>query len=114
VLAVSQKKLIMSNKSKSDSTTAHLGRGRGRGSSRGGFGKYLRARGRRGAGRPAQFHERLLLEGEKLEDEDEETVAELRAKYGPRQLGSNADRFAESEPELDSDGAFQDIKLIQH
>lgn len=94
----------MSNKSKSDSTTAHLGRGRGRGSSRGGFGKYLRARGRRGAGRPAQFHERLLLEGEKLEDEDEETVAELRAKYGPRQLGSNADRFAESEPELDSDG----------
>jgi len=103
----------MSSKPKADSTSAHPDRKRGRGGSRGGLGKYLRARGRRGAGRPAQFHERLLLEGEKPEDEDEdeEAAAALRAKYGPRQLSSNADRYAESEPELDSDGAFQDIKL---
>jgi len=106
----------MSSKPKADSTSAHPDRKRGRGSSRGGFGKYLRARGRRGAGRPAQFHERLLLEGEKPEDEDEdeEAAAALRAKYGPRQLSSNADRYAESEPELDSDGASRDIGLGQH
>jgi len=99
----------MSSKPKANSTSAHPDRKRGRG----GLGKYLRARGRRGAGRPAQFHERLLLEGEKPEDEDEdeEAAAALRVKYGPRQLSSNADRYAESEPELDSDGAFQDIKL---
>ena len=99
----------MSSKPKGNSTSAHPDRKRGRG----GLGKYLRARGRRDAGRPAQFHERLLLEGEKLEDEDEdeEAAAALRVKYGPRQLSSNADRYAEPEPELDSDGAFQDIKL---
>ena len=80
------------------------GRGRGRGRSRGGLGKYLRARGRgRGQGRPAIFNERLLLEGEGAE-EDEEEAAARAAKYSRRQLGTNADRYVEPEPELDSDG----------
>src|ERR1700722_20221271 len=81
-------------------------RGRGRGKSRGGLGKYLRARGRgRGLGRPAEFGKRLLLEGEGLEDdEDEEAAAERAAKYSRRQLGTNTDRYVEPEPELDSDG----------
>ncbi|KAK0472467.1 hypothetical protein IW261DRAFT_1553326 [Armillaria novae-zelandiae] len=69
------------------------GRGRGRGKSRGGLGKYLRARGRgRGYGRPAEFHQRLVLEGE------------APRKFSRRQLGTNTDRYAEPEPELDSDG----------
>ncbi|KAL0573702.1 hypothetical protein V5O48_008245 [Marasmius crinis-equi] len=83
------------------------GRGRGRGKSRGGLGKYLRARGRgRGFGRPAEFHKRLLLEGEgPLDDEeDEEEKAERLKKYSRRQLGTNADRYKEEEPELGSDG----------
>ncbi|KAK0472481.1 hypothetical protein IW261DRAFT_1553336 [Armillaria novae-zelandiae] len=71
------------------------GRGRGRGKSRGGLGKYLRARGRgRGYGRPAEFHQRLVLEGE----------APRERKFSRRQLGTNADRYAEPEPELGSDG----------
>ncbi|TFK32927.1 hypothetical protein BDQ12DRAFT_691807 [Crucibulum laeve] len=82
------------------------GRGRGRGKSRGGLGKYLRARGRgRGFGRPAEFHKRLLLEGETPDDEeDEEAAAEKAAKFSRRKLGSNVDRYAEEEPELGSDG----------
>lgn len=88
--------------------TPARGRGRGRGrSNRGGLGKYLRARGRsRGFGRPAEFSKRLLLEGEgpQDEDEDDESAAERAAKYSRRQLGTNADRYAEPEPELDSDG----------
>lgn len=92
----------MSSESKPESTSTARGRGRGR--SRGGFGKFLRARGRRGAGRPAEFHERLKLEGEQSEELDEEAAAELRAKYSRRQLGSNVDRYAEPEPELGSDG----------
>ncbi|KAF9029460.1 hypothetical protein BDZ89DRAFT_1101524 [Hymenopellis radicata] len=65
---------------------------RGRGKSRGGLGKYLRARGRgRGSGRPAEFHERLLLL-----DGDQ--------KYSRRKLGTNTDRYKEEELELDSDG----------
>jgi hypothetical protein len=45
------------------------------------------------------------LEGEGLEDdEDEEAAAERTAKYSRRQLGTNADRYVEPEPELDSDG----------
>ncbi|KAG5650236.1 hypothetical protein H0H81_000211 [Sphagnurus paluster] len=80
------------------------GRGRGRGN-RGGLGKYLRARGRgRGRGRPAEFGTRLLLEGEAGEEEDEEAAAERVAKYSRRQLGTNADRYVEPEPELGSDG----------
>ncbi|EGN92604.1 hypothetical protein SERLA73DRAFT_190779 [Serpula lacrymans var. lacrymans S7.3] len=82
-------------------------RGRGRGKSRGGLGKYLRARGRgRGFGRPAQFTQRLVLEDEEtIElDPDSEEAKELQRKYARRQLGSNADRYAEVEPELGSDG----------
>ncbi|GLB44303.1 hypothetical protein LshimejAT787_1602330 [Lyophyllum shimeji] len=79
------------------------GRGRGRGN-RGGFGKYLRARGRRGQGRPAEFGKRLLPEGEEDEEEDEDEAAERAAKYSKRHLGSNADRYVEPEPELGSDG----------
>ncbi|KAI0789237.1 hypothetical protein C8Q75DRAFT_718644 [Abortiporus biennis] len=77
---------------------------------RGGFGKYLRARGRgRGrGGRPAEFSKRLVLEGEERVELDEEEAKEyqreLQEKYGKRNLGSNADRYAEPEPELDSGG----------
>ena len=86
-------------------------RGRGRGKSRGGLGKYLRARGRgRGFGRPAEFMTRLVLEGERkpdLEDEEEaERARELAQKFSRRQLGTNADRYNEEEVELDSDGEF--------
>ena len=81
-------------------------RGRGRGRSRGGLGKYLRARGRgRGGGRPAEFRERLLLEGEQADDLDEEEARALHQKYARRQLSSNADRYAEPEPEIGLDGA---------
>ncbi|KIK68066.1 hypothetical protein GYMLUDRAFT_36892 [Collybiopsis luxurians FD-317 M1] len=87
-------------------TESSQSRGRGRGKSRGGLGKYLRARGRgRGLGRPAEFTKRVLLEGEEGdEEEDEEVVAARQAKYSRRHLGSNADRYVEPEPELDSDG----------
>jgi hypothetical protein len=77
---------------------------RGRGKSRGGLGKYLRARGRRGGGRPAEFRERLVLEGERPDEEDEEEAEEREKKYSRRQLGTNADRYKEEEPELGSDG----------
>lgn len=85
-------------------------RGRGRGKSRGGLGKYLRARGRgRGRGRPAEFGTRLLLEGEQqleLDPDSEEAIAarEFQQRFSKRQLGSNADRYAEAEPVLNSDG----------
>ncbi|KAG1807934.1 hypothetical protein EV424DRAFT_1575589 [Suillus variegatus] len=81
-------------------------RGRGRGKSRGGLGKYLRARGRGRGGRPAEFHQRLVLEGEQAVDldPDSEEAKELQQKYARRHIGSNADRYAELEPELDSDG----------
>ncbi|KAI0056905.1 hypothetical protein BV25DRAFT_1909692 [Artomyces pyxidatus] len=78
-------------------------RGRGRGN-RGGLGKYLRARGRGRGGRPAEFHQRLVLEGERPEELDEEEARELETKYSRRQLGTNADRYVEPEPELGSDG----------
>ncbi|KAI0696375.1 hypothetical protein C8T65DRAFT_663737 [Cerioporus squamosus] len=81
------------------------GRGRGRGKSRGGLGKYLRARGRgRGRGRPAEWGKRLVLEGEEEAEMDEEEREEFERKYARRQLGSNADRYVEPEPELGSDG----------
>jgi hypothetical protein len=54
------------------------------------------------------FKERLLLEGEggaNDEEEDEEEKAERVAKFSRRQLGTNADRYKEEEPELGSDGA---------
>jgi hypothetical protein len=80
-------------------------RSRGSHKPRGGRGKAARARGRgRGGGRPAEFHKRLLLEGETPEELDEEAEVELRTKYSRRNLGSNADRYKEEEPELDEDG----------
>ncbi|KAF9814626.1 hypothetical protein IEO21_04989 [Rhodonia placenta] len=79
-------------------------RARGRGKSRGGLGKYLRARGRgRGRGRPAEWGQRLVLDGEQTEL-DEEEQRQLEQKFARRQLGTNADRYAEPEPELDSEG----------
>lgn len=88
-----------------DSSTPSSSRGRGRGKSRGGLGKYLRARGRgRGRGRPAEFGKRLVLEDEQEAELEEEEAKELEKKYARRQLGTNADRYAELEPELDSDG----------
>ncbi|KAK0219380.1 hypothetical protein EDD85DRAFT_345302 [Armillaria nabsnona] len=86
-------------------STGGSSRARGRGKSRGGLGKYLRARGRgRGYGRPAEFHQRLVLEGEAPVEEEEEEKAERERKFSRRHLGTNADRYAEPEPELDSDG----------
>ena len=84
-------------------------RGRGRGKSRGGLGKYLRARGRGRGGRPAEFGKRLVLEDEEvveLDPNSEEAVEarEFQQKFSRRQLGSNADRYAEPEPVLNSDG----------
>ncbi|EED83644.1 predicted protein [Postia placenta Mad-698-R] len=79
-------------------------RARGRGKSRGGLGKYLRARGRgRGRGRPAEWGQRLVLDGEQAELNEEEQ-RELEQKFARRQLSTNADRYAEPEPELDSEG----------
>ncbi|KAG7443816.1 uncharacterized protein BT62DRAFT_934772 [Guyanagaster necrorhizus] len=94
----------MSEPGPSASTTS-ASRGRGRGKSRGGLGKYLRARGRgRGYGRPAEFHQRLVLEDEAAVEEDDEEKAERERKFSKRHLGTNADRYAEPDPELDSDG----------
>ncbi|KAI0246660.1 hypothetical protein BJV78DRAFT_1252576 [Lactifluus subvellereus] len=86
----------------SSTTTSTRGRARGRG----GFGKYLRARGRghRGGGRPAEFHERVLLQGEQPEELDETEIKELEARYSKRTLGTNADRYEEPEPEIGTDG----------
>lgn len=94
----------------SNTTQTPPSRGRGRGKSRGGLGKYLRARGRgRGGGRPAEFHKRLVLEDEETVElePDSEEAKELASKYARRQLGSNADRYAEPEPVLNSDGEFE-------
>ncbi|GBE87039.1 predicted protein [Sparassis crispa] len=80
-------------------------RARGRGKSRGGLGKYLRARGRgRGRGRPAEWGHRLVLEGEEQTEVDAEEQEEQEKRYARRQLGSNADRYVEPQPELDSEG----------
>jgi hypothetical protein len=85
-----------------DSRPAQASRGtRSRGSHkpRGGRGKYLRARGRGGRGRPAEFNERLLLEGEMplaLGDEEAaEKARQEKAKYGKREMKSNADQYNE-------------------
>ncbi|KAJ7203354.1 hypothetical protein GGX14DRAFT_551797 [Mycena pura] len=91
------------------SPPAPTSRGSARGKSRGGLGKYLRARGRgRGAGRPAEFTTRLVLEDETVIADDDPAAAEIAAenarKFSRRQLGTNVDRYVEPEPELDSDG----------
>lgn len=99
---------IMETQCADSSQPTARGRGGGRGKSRGGLGKYLRARGRgRGGGRPAEFGKRLVLEDEEELDPNSEEAAEAREfqqKFSKRQLGSNADRYAEPEPVLDSDG----------
>lgn len=96
-----------------ETTSSHppnsRGRGRSRGKSRGGLGKYLRARGRGHArgGRPAEWRERLVLEDEELIELDldsEEVKAEER-KYSRRTLESNASRYEEKE-EVDENGVF--------
>ena len=62
------------------SSPAGRGRGRSRGSHkpRGGFGKYQRARGYRGRGRPAEFGKRLVLQGEEEVELEEEEQRERR------------------------------------
>ena len=101
----------MSTPSLSSSPTQPTGsRSRGSHKPRGGFGKYARARGRGGRGRPAEFVTRLLLEGEAQPDLDDEEAAEKareeRAKYGRRQMESNADRYEEEEVVLGPDGEW--------
>ena len=105
--------------SKNDTTTPR-GRASGRANSRGGLGKYLRASGRgrgRGRGRPAEFTQRLLLEGEGKPDLTQEEAAELKKelsqKYGRRKLATNLDRYKEEEPELDSDGMLYPFEPTQ-
>ena len=97
----------------SGSTSRGRGGSRGRGN-RGGLGKYLRARGRKGTGPPAVWKQRLLLEGEGPDDEDSEEAREAKEemarKYSRRQLGSNTERYKEEEPELDSEGAYFTVR----
>ena len=45
-----------------------------------------------------------MLEYEEEVELDEEEQKEFERKYARRQLGSNADRYVEPEPELDSEG----------
>ncbi|KAF7305022.1 hypothetical protein MKEN_01217200 [Mycena kentingensis (nom. inval.)] len=94
--------------SSTDSVGKSAYRGRGSHKSRGGLGKFLRARGRGRGGRPAEFSKRLVLEDEQVVDPDDEEAAQIAAeiaqKFSRRQLGTNADRYVEPEPELDDDG----------
>lgn len=46
------------------------------------------------------------MEDEEEAELEEEEARELEQKFARRQLGTNADRYAEPEPELDSDGAY--------
>ncbi len=69
------------------SSTSQSTRGRGRGRSRGGLGKYVRASGRgRGRGRPAEFGQRLVLEGEQTVELEEDEVRELQVQENVRLL----------------------------
>lgn len=91
--------------------TRGIPKSRGSHKPRGGYGKYLRARGRGGGGtggrgRPAEWGKRLVLENEQQVKLDEEEAKELQQKFSRRQLGTNADRYKEPEPELNSDGKF--------
>jgi hypothetical protein len=95
----------MSSDPAAASSPPHRGR-----KSRGGLGKYLRSRGRgRGRGRVAEFTERLYLEGDRPAELDEEDAVEIQQKYSRRQLGTNADRYKEEEPELGSDGVLENL-----
>jgi hypothetical protein len=68
-------------------------RGRGK---RGGFGKNVRARGRgKRFTTPAPFR----VNQEEAEEEDEEEAERERIKYSRRNLGSNAARYEEKEPD---------------
>jgi hypothetical protein len=86
----------MSDPQLSSTRTSHV-RGRFRTRSRGGRGKYLRARGRghRG-GYTADFQERP-------EELDEEAKA-LEARYAKRTLDTNAYRYEEPGLEIELDG----------
>jgi hypothetical protein len=99
---------LSASSGQSGSNSRGRGGSRGRGN-RGGDGKSLRAKGRRGTGRPAEWKQRLTLEGEGPADEEDEEAREAREemarKYARRQLDSNAERYKEEEPELDSEGA---------
>lgn len=76
------------------------GRGRSRGRQRGGLGKYLRARGRgRSSGRTTEFQELP-------ENPDEAEVEALEVRYAKRDLGTNADRYEEPDPEIGPDGVL--------
>ncbi|KAH6886101.1 hypothetical protein BKA70DRAFT_1335721 [Coprinopsis sp. MPI-PUGE-AT-0042] len=80
-----------------DTSSSNSSRGRGRGrSNRGRLGKYLRARGR--------GHRIEAVVNPLHDEEDAEEKAERLAKFSRRQLGTNADRYAEEEPELELDG----------
>jgi hypothetical protein len=70
--------------------------------SRGGLGKYLRARGRRGHGRPAEFRERLVPEDEQEVELDSDEEREMRKKFSRRTLESNVTRYEERKPENDN------------
>lgn len=92
----------MADPSEGSTSTAPRGRGRGK---RGGLGKYLRARGRRGGGRPAEFRERLVLEGEESGEIDPEEAEEITRKYAKRTIVSSVHRSEpDPEPILNSDG----------
>jgi hypothetical protein len=59
-------------------------------------------RGRRGrGGRPTEFQEQSLLEGERSGQDDVAEDAEREELYN---LGTNADRYEEPDPELGPDG----------
>jgi hypothetical protein len=73
---------------------------------RGKYNKRGRGRGRRVAPL-ARFQESLVLEGERSEqvgDAEEDVDAEPDVPYT---LGTNADRYEESEPELGPDGMIR-------
>jgi hypothetical protein len=98
----------------STSTTSHA-RGTFRTRSRGGLGKYLRARGRgRRGGYTAEFQERP---GELDEAEAEAEAHRDEARYAKRTLDTNASRYEEAELEIGHDGMISrtpldDVKML--
>ena len=60
------------------------------------------------------WNERLLLEDEQEIEIDDDEVAEMQQKYSRRQLGTNADRYVEPEPELDDDGELRRHLCAKH
>lgn len=114
------------------SANVSLGQNRARSRGRGNRGKYLRARGRRGLGRAAEFAPRLLLEedigaGDLDVDEDDQDDA---GKYAKREIVDNTEKYGdpsvepnvvegeleEPEPEVDLSGflAKQRLKDPDH